>query len=212
MYLQVLKQPRCRTIDIDGVHTAEIIGGSVSNSTAQDFVVESFLQVSVREQVFTSQEQIPLFGEMPAVRLRVPDSRGEATPSLAAIPDGPIRCEWSLRVLPPPLEPPPSGQPPRGPGARIGVAYHYSLHTHCGVHAFALDGRWWTVKPAFADPWNAPPGWNVNDESGTITLLAPSRAVFRPDARGGMDEPGGPKATAYLVPGNPPEQGYDTCE
>lgn len=67
-------------------------------------------------------------------------------------------------------------------GAELGVAYRFTLYTHCGVVGTYFDGRWWQANPPQTDgSGNPSPGWGNPQEFGLIQLVSPGFAAFQSD-------------------------------
>jgi hypothetical protein len=76
---------------------------------------------------------------------------------------------------------------PDGPShtaaAAVGSARPYRLYTHCGIDEARIGNRYFeAVHPLSDGQGNPPAGWGNPYQQGTMTLLSPSRAVFRDDA------------------------------
>jgi hypothetical protein len=56
----------------------------------------------------------------------------------------------------------------------------FSVYTHCGVENVRIDGRWWHAEPPLynQDRSGPPEGWGDPHQDGTLTMVAPDRAVF----------------------------------
>ncbi|MFD8496831.1 hypothetical protein [Amycolatopsis sp. NPDC059657] len=74
----------------------------------------------------------------------------------------------------------------------------FDLLTHCGVDEAKIGGVYFEAEvPLIGTAQSAPPGWGNPRQAGRMTLLTPSRAVFRDDlghevffrARPGATEP-----------------------
>ncbi|MDR2986202.1 MAG: hypothetical protein LBV34_15305 [Nocardiopsaceae bacterium] len=77
-------------------------------------------------------------------------------------------------------------QPP-GPSDKgavtVGSAQLYVLSTHCGIDEARIgSGYFEAVHPLSDGQGNPPAGWGNPFQRGTMTLLSPSKAVFRDDA------------------------------
>jgi len=75
---------------------------------------------------------------------------------------------------------------PAGPSATaaatVGSARPYRLYTHCGIDEARIGSRYFeAVHPLSDGQGNPPAGWGNPYQQGTMTLLSPSRAVFRDD-------------------------------
>jgi hypothetical protein len=75
---------------------------------------------------------------------------------------------------------------PASSPARPGVAYAFTLYTHCGLdHSVDFDESLWkSIGPADDGQGNPPAGFNNPFDEGTMTLEAGDVAVFR-GAHGG---------------------------
>jgi hypothetical protein len=76
---------------------------------------------------------------------------------------------------------------PAGPAptaaATVGSARPYRLYTHCGIDEARIGSRYFeAVHPLSDGQGNPPAGWRNPYQQGTMTLLSPSKAVFRDDA------------------------------
>jgi hypothetical protein len=76
---------------------------------------------------------------------------------------------------------------PAGPSptaaATVGSAQPYRLYTHCGIDEARIGSRYFeAVHPLSDGQGNPPAGWGNPYQQGTMTLLSPSKAVFRDDA------------------------------
>jgi hypothetical protein len=80
----------------------------------------------------------------------------------------------------------PAGKPadPSRPAAvTVGSARPYQLYTHCGIDEARIGGRYFeAVHPLSDGQGNPPAGWGNPSQQGTMTLLSPTKAVFRDDA------------------------------
>ncbi|WP_370943018.1 hypothetical protein AB5J62_28620 [Amycolatopsis sp. cg5] len=74
----------------------------------------------------------------------------------------------------------------------------FDLLTHCGIDETKIGGVYFEAEvPLIGIARSAPPGWGNPRQAGRMTLLTPSRAVFRDDlghevffrARQGATEP-----------------------
>ena len=64
----------------------------------------------------------------------------------------------------------------------VGSAQPYRLYTHCGIDEARIGSRYYqAVHPLSDGQGNPPAGWGNPYQQGTMTLLSPSRAVFRDD-------------------------------
>jgi hypothetical protein len=56
----------------------------------------------------------------------------------------------------------------------------FDLYTHCGVENARIRGVWWHADPPlYNERRNGPPaGWGDPYQTGTLTMLSDSRAVF----------------------------------
>jgi hypothetical protein len=84
--------------------------------------------------------------------------------------------------------PAPANSAPVPPGtatdAVFGSPQPYTLFTHCGIDWAMIGGRWYeAARPLSDGQGNPPPGWGNPDQPGTITLISPTRAIFRDAAR-----------------------------
>ena len=67
--------------------------------------------------------------------------------------------------------------PPCGPGAEIGKAYSYAVHTHCGITNIWFDGLPWVADPFLAFIGGHPPsGWDNPRARGKIEWISRDRA------------------------------------
>lgn len=74
-------------------------------------------------------------------------------------------------------------EPPCGRGAQRGVAYAFTLWTHCGITHALFDGRFWLAEPPLDDGSHNPPrGWDNPAQQGSMRLLSPQSAEFRAGA------------------------------
>jgi hypothetical protein len=65
----------------------------------------------------------------------------------------------------------------------VGSARPYRLYTHCGIDEARIGNRYFeAVHPLSDGQGNPPAGWGNPYQQGTMTLLSPSKAVFRDDA------------------------------
>lgn len=186
-----------------GIHSARIKGEVFMNNGDDALIVTTDFRVFVGSR---SWDSIGEWRVLAGDRIRdislsltgEPGAPGSAQP----IPRGITRCMLFIEKLET-FVPPATGSPPLGPGAQLGIAYPYSVRTHCGVTIMQFDGRWWKVSPPLSeDPYNPPPGWDDNVERGTIRLLSHDQAEFR-TSRG---------AVAKLVPTQTPKTDPFACE
>ena len=76
---------------------------------------------------------------------------------------------------------PPGSSPLASP--TLGSAQPYALSTHCGIGEARIGSRYFEAAHPLSDGQGNPPaGWGNPIQQGTMTLLSPSRAVFRDDA------------------------------
>ena len=62
-------------------------------------------------------------------------------------------------------------------------AFPYRVYTHCGIDEAGIGSRYFeAVHPLSDGQGNPPAGWGNPYQQGTMTLLSPSKAVFRDDA------------------------------
>jgi hypothetical protein len=74
-------------------------------------------------------------------------------------------------------------EPSARAAAAAGAAQPYQLYTHCGIDEARLGNRFFeAVHPLSDGQGNPPPGWGNPYQQGTVTLLSPTRAVFRDNA------------------------------
>lgn len=72
--------------------------------------------------------------------------------------------------------------PPTAPSAAAN-SMPYDLYTHCGIDEARISGRCYeAVTPLSDGNSNPPPGWGNPYQHGTMTLAAPSEAVFTDNA------------------------------
>jgi hypothetical protein len=71
-------------------------------------------------------------------------------------------------------------QLPCARGVEQGLAYAFSLQTHCGIEWAYFDGRFWTPAGAQAKP----PDW-AGITAGTMVLERPDLAIFHAQQGGG---------------------------
>jgi hypothetical protein len=65
----------------------------------------------------------------------------------------------------------------------VGSAQPYRLYTHCGIDEARIGSRYYqAVHPLSDGQGNPPAGWGNPYQQGTMTLLSPSKAVFRDHA------------------------------
>jgi hypothetical protein len=62
-----------------------------------------------------------------------------------------------------------------------GAAVPYVLYTHCGVRGADVGGVWFAATPPLVEDDGPPAGWGNPDQSGTLTLLSATAAVFTDD-------------------------------
>jgi hypothetical protein len=68
-------------------------------------------------------------------------------------------------------------------GAAVGSPRPYQLYTHCGIDEARIGNRYFeAVHPLSDGQGNPPPGWGNPYQQGTMTLLSPTKAVFRDQA------------------------------
>ena len=73
--------------------------------------------------------------------------------------------------------------PARTVAATAGSAHPYMLYTHCGIEEARIGNRYFeAVHPLSDGQGNPPPGWGNPYQQGTMTLLSPTKAVFRDQA------------------------------
>lgn len=73
--------------------------------------------------------------------------------------------------------------PSRPAAATVGSAQPYRIYTHCGIDEARIGSRYFeAVHPLSDGQGNPPPSWGNPYQQGTMTLLSPSKAVFRDDA------------------------------
>ena len=73
--------------------------------------------------------------------------------------------------------------PPAAPSAAAAKSMPYDLYTHCGIDEARINGRFYeAVTPLSDGNSNPPPGWGNPYQHGTMTLAAPSEAVFTDNA------------------------------
>jgi hypothetical protein len=66
---------------------------------------------------------------------------------------------------------------------QVGVPYPHKLFVHCGTLGTTFAGRNWDADPSISEH-NPPPGWDENEEPGTMTLISQDRAEFRSSTDG----------------------------
>jgi hypothetical protein len=70
--------------------------------------------------------------------------------------------------------------PSSTPAATAGQPQPYRLYTHCGIDEARIGNRYFeAVHPLGVRLANPPPGWGNPYQQGTMTLLSPTKAVFR---------------------------------
>jgi hypothetical protein len=69
---------------------------------------------------------------------------------------------------------------PRASQLAAGSPEPYQLYTHCGIDQARIGNRYFeAVHPLSDGAGNPPAGWANPYQQGTMTLLSPTRAVFR---------------------------------
>ena len=72
----------------------------------------------------------------------------------------------------------------------------YNLYTHCGIDYARVGNRYYEATPPLSDgSGNPPPGWGNPYQSGTLTVISPTQAVFTDTA--------GHRVVFTLVPSGP---------
>jgi hypothetical protein len=95
----------------------------------------------------------------------------------------------------------PSARPSATAAAGVGAPQPYQLLTHCGIDWARIGNRdFEAVHPLSDGQGNPPPGWGNPSQPGTMTLLSPSRAVFRDHAGHQVYFRLRPGATAFSHP------------
>jgi hypothetical protein len=59
--------------------------------------------------------------------------------------------------------------------------FAYALSTHCGVDEMRIGSTYFAADHPLTAEHRAPAGWDNPEQHGTMTLLSPTRAVFRDD-------------------------------
>jgi hypothetical protein len=55
----------------------------------------------------------------------------------------------------------------------------YDLYTHCGIDYAQVGNRYYKATPPLSDgSGNPPPGWGNPYQSGIMTVISPTQAVF----------------------------------
>lgn len=70
--------------------------------------------------------------------------------------------------------------PQQAGGAAASSTTPFTVYTHCGVENVRIDGQWWHAKPPLynQDQSGPPEGWGDPHQDGSLTMVAPDRAVF----------------------------------
>lgn len=70
--------------------------------------------------------------------------------------------------------------PQQAGGAAASSTTPFTVYTHCGVENVRIDGQWWHAKPPLynRDRSGPPEGWGDPHQDGSLTMVAPDRAVF----------------------------------
>jgi hypothetical protein len=74
-----------------------------------------------------------------------------------------------------------SNGPSDSPSKRVTPSgRQFEVYTHCGVENTRIQGVWWHAKPPlYNERRNGPPaGWGDPYQTGTLTVVSDSRAVF----------------------------------
>jgi hypothetical protein len=74
-----------------------------------------------------------------------------------------------------------AASPAAAPAARTTMPkpVPYNLHTHCGIDYAQVGNRYYEATPPLSDgSGNPPPGWGNPYQSGTLTVISPTQAVF----------------------------------
>ena len=80
-----------------------------------------------------------------------------------------------------PVRAAPSSTHPSSAASPSARSLPYSLLTHCGIDEARIDQTYYEADHPLVGPGTPPPGWATPYQSGTMTLLGPTRAVFRDD-------------------------------
>ena len=92
----------------------------------------------------------------------------------------------------------PAARPLAAARTVAGSPQPYRLYTHCGIDEARIGSRYFeAVHPLSDGQGNPPPGWGNPYQQGTMTLLPPTRAVFRDDAGHQVQFRLRPGATAF---------------
>jgi hypothetical protein len=59
--------------------------------------------------------------------------------------------------------------------------FAYDLSTHCGIREARIGSTYFAADHPLVVEFRAPASWDNPEQHGTMTLLSPSRAVFRDD-------------------------------
>jgi hypothetical protein len=99
----------------------------------------------------------------------------------------------------PAYQPASPAQPSATSAAAVGSPQPYRLYTHCGISEARIGQHYFeAVHPLSDGQGNPPPGWGNPYQPGTMTLLAPTTAVFRDQAGHQVQFRLRPGATRFL--------------